>query len=98
MRGTPLFSEFVHFGLTSQDINNTSQPLMMRDAINEVWAPQLLAVIERIEEQAEEWREVLMLARTRLASIAHDAGQGDEGFCLPPSSASTMPYWQYRRV
>lgn len=56
--------EFVHFGLTSQDINNTAQPLMMRDAINEVWAPQLLAVIERIEEQAEEWHEVPMLART----------------------------------
>ncbi|MDO5035733.1 MAG: adenylosuccinate lyase [Porphyromonas sp.] len=56
--------EFVHFGLTSQDINNTAQPMMLHDALKEVWLPKLEQVIGEIEQRAEEWREIPMLART----------------------------------
>lgn len=56
--------EFVHFGLTSQDINNTSQPMMLRDALEEVWIPKLEEVIKEIETRANEWRDIPMLART----------------------------------
>lgn len=56
--------EFVHFGLTSQDVNNTAFPLMLKDALEEVFMPLLLEVIEKIDRCAEEWREVPMLART----------------------------------
>ncbi|MBR8703406.1 adenylosuccinate lyase [Porphyromonas levii] len=56
--------EFVHFGLTSQDINNTAQPLMLHDALEEVWLPALEEIINEIEAKAEEWRDIPMLART----------------------------------
>lgn len=56
--------EFVHFGLTSQDINNTAQPMMLRDALEKYWIPLLEQVIARIEHYAEEWKEIPMLART----------------------------------
>ena len=56
--------EFVHFGLTSQDINNTSQPMMLRDALEDVWCPMLEEIINQLTERANEWREIPMLART----------------------------------
>lgn len=56
--------EFVHFGLTSQDINNTSQPMMLRDALEDVWSPMLAEIINQLTERANEWREIPMLART----------------------------------
>ena len=56
--------EFVHFGLTSQDINNTSQPMMLREALEEVWCPMLEEIIAELTEKANEWREIPMLART----------------------------------
>lgn len=56
--------EFVHFGLTSQDINNTAQPMMLRDALLYVWSPLLEEVVTEIEHRAEEWADVPMLART----------------------------------
>lgn len=56
--------EYVHFGLTSQDINNTSQPMMLRDAIQDVWRPLLMEIIGKIKEKAEEWKDIPMLART----------------------------------
>lgn len=56
--------EFVHFGLTSQDINNTAQPLMLHDALGEVFLPKLREVIGEIESRAEEWKGIPMLART----------------------------------
>lgn len=56
--------EYVHFGLTSQDINNTSQPMMLRDALQDVWRPLLVKIIELIEDRANEWKEIPMLART----------------------------------
>lgn len=56
--------EFVHFGLTSQDINNTAQPMMLHDAIEYVWRPMLERVINEIETRAHEWANIPMLART----------------------------------
>lgn len=56
--------EFVHFGLTSQDINNTAQPLMLHNALEEVFLPKLREVIKEIDKRAEEWKDIPMLART----------------------------------
>lgn len=56
--------EFVHFGLTSQDINNTSFPMMLREAIEAVYLPALDSVITTLEAYVEEWADVAMLART----------------------------------
>jgi adenylosuccinate lyase len=57
-------AEFIHFGLTSQDINNTAIPLSMQDAHRDVVRPALLAIIERIDAQSNEWDALPMLART----------------------------------
>src|SRR5690606_25123187 len=57
-------SEFVHFGLTSQDINNTSVPLSLKEGLREVILPALEKVIDEIRQFAEEWRDVAMLAKT----------------------------------
>lgn len=62
--GLDVYKEFVHFGLTSQDINNTSFPLMLKDSLTEVYIPQLQAVIDALNARAEEWKEIPMLAKT----------------------------------
>jgi len=56
--------EFVHFGLTSQDINNTSVPLLLKDALNEVFHPLLNESVKILTEKAEQWKSIAMLART----------------------------------
>lgn len=56
--------EFIHFGLTSQDINNTSFPLMQLEALHAVYLPQLEGIIETLKAYANEWAEIPMLART----------------------------------
>lgn len=56
--------EFVHFGLTSQDINNTATPAMMRDATLQIWLPALLDVIETLERLSNTWENIPMLAHT----------------------------------
>lgn len=56
--------EFIHFGLTSQDINNTAIPLSTKDAMNNVYVPEYNTLVKKIKELAEEWKEVPMLART----------------------------------
>jgi len=56
--------EFIHFGLTSQDINNTSQPLMLKDAMEEVYLPALEEVVSILDSYAETWKDVPMLAKT----------------------------------
>lgn len=56
--------EYIHFGLTSQDINNTAQPLALKAAWQDVLAPALNQVLENLQEKAEAWRAVPMLART----------------------------------
>ena len=58
------YKEFIHFGLTSQDINNTAIPLSLQEAVNEVYVPALEEVREKIGELAGQWRDVPMLART----------------------------------
>lgn len=62
--GISAFKEFVHFGLTSQDINNTAVPMSMRDAHEKVVLPMLESLVDKIEELAREWAGVPMLART----------------------------------
>ncbi len=58
------YKEFIHFGLTSQDINNTAIPLSLKDAMNDVYGPQLAALTTKLKELAVEWAEIAMLART----------------------------------
>ena len=58
------YVEFIHFGLTSQDINNTATPLMYKDALNNVYMPQLESLLALLSAFAEEWKDVSMLART----------------------------------
>lgn len=62
--GIQQYKEFIHFGLTSQDINNTSVPMSVREAIVDVYRPALLTLIETIEARAEEWKDIAMLAKT----------------------------------
>ena len=58
------FKEFIHFGLTSQDINNTAIPLIMKDAFQKIYEPLLLELMEKIQALALEWKNIPMLART----------------------------------
>lgn len=62
--GLDKYSEFIHFGLTSQDINNTSQPLMLMEAVEDVYVPAMRELIDKLEALATEWRDIPMLART----------------------------------
>ncbi len=62
--GLQQYKEFIHFGLTSQDINNTSVPLSLKDALNNVYYPMLNQIIEKLISQAKEWADVAMLAKT----------------------------------
>jgi len=58
------FKEFIHFGLTSQDINNTATPMSLKDGIKDVFMPELNIVIENLTEKYNEWKDIAMLART----------------------------------
>ena len=58
------FKEFIHFGLTSQDINNTAIPLSIKDAMNDVYVPEYFTLLEKIETLANDWADIPMLART----------------------------------
>ena len=58
------YKEFIHFGLTSQDINNTSVPLSVKEALEEVFYPQVEELIAQLKEYAEKWNDVPMLAKT----------------------------------
>ena len=62
--GLDEYKEFIHFGLTSQDINNTSVPLSIKEALGEVYYPQVEELIQQLKEYAEEWKDVPMLAKT----------------------------------
>ena len=63
-RGLEPILEFVHFGLTSQDINNTAIPLSLKAGLEEVLLPNFVKLLEKLEGLAEEWRAIAMLART----------------------------------
>ena len=58
------YKEFIHFGLTSQDINNTAIPLSIKDAMNDVYVPEYFALLEKIESLGKDWADIPMLART----------------------------------
>lgn len=58
------YHEFIHFGLTSQDINNTAVPLSLKEALNDVYYPGLQEVIDTLEHYANEWMNIPMLAKT----------------------------------
>ena len=58
------YKEFIHFALTSQDINNTAVPLSVKDAFQQVYTPILSALIQSIETMAEQWKDIPMLAKT----------------------------------
>lgn len=62
--GLDAYKEFIHFGLTSQDINNTSVPLSIKEALEEVYYPQVEELIQQLKEYAEEWKNIPMLAKT----------------------------------
>ena len=56
--------EYIHFGLTSQDINNTSVPMSIADALREVYRPRIVELIDHLESRADEWYDIPMLAKT----------------------------------
>jgi adenylosuccinate lyase len=62
--GLSTYKEFIHFGLTSQDINNTAIPLSTKEAFENVYLPSLIALISKLKELSIEWRDVPMLAKT----------------------------------
>ncbi|WP_439152466.1 adenylosuccinate lyase [Winogradskyella sp.] len=62
--GLTEYKEFIHFGLTSQDINNTAIPLSIKDAMNDVYVPEYFSLLEKIESLGKEWADIPMLART----------------------------------
>ncbi|WP_425637979.1 adenylosuccinate lyase [Algoriphagus yeomjeoni] len=62
--GLEAHKEFIHFGLTSQDINNTATPLMLKEGLNDVILPQLDAVLDRLQVLADNWKDIPMLAKT----------------------------------
>jgi len=62
--GLSQFKEFIHFGLTSQDINNTAVPLSIKNAFNNVFFPELTSVLDKLKELSDKWKDIPMLART----------------------------------
>lgn len=62
--GLQAYKEFIHFGLTSQDINNTAVPMSLKDAVDEVYMPAMEAMVERLAKMAADWADIPMLART----------------------------------
>ena len=62
--GLDKYKEFIHFGLTSQDINNTSFPMMVKESLEHVYYPLLQELIDQLNAYAEEWKEIPMLAKT----------------------------------
>ncbi len=62
--GLESFKEFIHFGLTSQDINNTSVPPSIKEALEHVYRPLLMELVEHLEARAEGWKDLPMLAKT----------------------------------
>ena len=62
--GLDEFKEFIHFGLTSQDINNTAIPLSTKEAFENVYLPSLISVIAKLKDLAMEWKDIPLLART----------------------------------
>ena len=64
VRGLEKYKEFIHFGLTSQDINNTAVPLSIKDALHDVYIPAVEGLIDTLSRQSAEWADIPMLAKT----------------------------------
>ncbi|MDO4320208.1 MAG: adenylosuccinate lyase [Bacteroidales bacterium] len=64
VRGLEAYKEFIHFGLTSQDINNTSVPMSIADALRDVYRPALVELTDKLAALADEWADIPMLAKT----------------------------------
>ena len=62
--GISQYKEFIHFGLTSQDINNTAVPISIKDAFNDVFIPELTSVLDKLKELSDKWKDIPMLSRT----------------------------------
>ena len=62
--GLSEYKEFIHFGLTSQDINNTAIPLSIKDAMNNVYVPEYFIILEKLKTLSKDWADIPMLART----------------------------------
>lgn len=62
--GLSAFKEFIHFGLTSQDINNTAIPLSLKDSFEKVYLPEIMALTSELKSLSQEWKDIPMLART----------------------------------
>lgn len=62
--GLSAFKEFIHFGLTSQDINNTAIPLSLKDCFEKVYLPEIMALTSELKSLSQEWKDIPMLART----------------------------------
>lgn len=62
--GIEKYKEYIHFGLTSQDINNTSVPMSIADALKNVYRPRIVELIDHLEKRADEWYDIPMLAKT----------------------------------
>ena len=62
--GLSSYKEFIHFGLTSQDINNTAIPLSTKEAFENIYLPSLIALISKLKDLSVEWKDVPMLAKT----------------------------------
>ncbi|RPJ72843.1 MAG: adenylosuccinate lyase [Desulfobacteraceae bacterium] len=93
--GLAPFKEYIHFGLTSQDINNTALPLAMKAAWLEVLEPELVAVVTGLEKRARDWKNVSMLARTH-GQPASPTSLGKELFVFVERLKAQME--QMRRV
>lgn len=62
--GLSAHKEFIHFGLTSQDINNTAIPLSIKEAVNNVYVPEYQSILQKLKTLAKDWKDIPMLART----------------------------------
>ena len=72
--GLEPYKEFIHFGLTSQDINNTAVPLSLKEALQNVYYPQVEALIGQLQAYADQ--------NTRSACLSNSFGEGNQGVCL----------------
>lgn len=106
--GLDAFKEFIHFGLTSQDINNTSFPLMLKEATENVYIPLLQELIDQVNAYAEEWKDIPHAGKDPWsARLPHPIGQGSKGICLPIGtpigvaqglSHDSKVWWSYRQL
>ena len=83
------YKEFIHFGLTSQDINNTAIPLSIKKCLDEVYYPELGKLIAEISKLAKDWENIPMLAKTRRTTcFSYPIGKRNYGICKQIGTAT----------